>query len=269
MGMTYAELSVFGRLRKIAKAGPYSMFCKLLHLWKDVCTPRQGLPRPRPRSREGLTPRSRRPLLLWGERGWRSECHAFGLCWTRSGRSLQARSPQHCRQRVGQGLRTRSGSALLSEPRGYSSAPLSTGCALSCLGPCEAAGRSAGAAQGDAAQPRPRVSTRRASLARQVADKVKRFFSKYAVNRHKMTTLTPAYHAESYSPDDNRFDLRPFLYHVGWPWQFRRIEHQVSGRRGFSSGRRGLGWARPLSPSLLQRPGPGVGDRHVRLRAGR
>lgn len=39
--MTYAELSVYGRLRKIAKAGPYSMFCKLLHLWRDVCTPRQ------------------------------------------------------------------------------------------------------------------------------------------------------------------------------------------------------------------------------------
>lgn len=27
-----------------------------------------------------------------------------------------------------------------------------------------------------------------------------------------MTTLTPSYHAEQYSPDDNRFDLRPFLY---------------------------------------------------------
>nr|XP_012613089.1 glutamine-dependent NAD(+) synthetase isoform X5 [Microcebus murinus] len=101
MGMTYEELSVFGRLRKVAKAGPYSMFCKLLTLWSDICSPRQ------------------------------------------------------------------------------------------------------------------------------VADKVKRFFSKYAMNRHKMTTLTPAYHAENYSPDDNRFDLRPFLYNTGWPWQFRCIENQV------------------------------------------
>lgn len=41
MGMTYSELSVYGRLRKIAKAGPYSMFCKLLTMWKDTCTPRQ------------------------------------------------------------------------------------------------------------------------------------------------------------------------------------------------------------------------------------
>ncbi|XP_045414166.1 glutamine-dependent NAD(+) synthetase isoform X3 [Lemur catta] len=101
MGMTYEELSVYGRLRKVTKAGPYSMFCKLLTLWRNVCSPRQ------------------------------------------------------------------------------------------------------------------------------VAEKVKRFFSKYAMNRHKMTTLTPAYHAENYSPDDNRFDLRPFLYHTGWPWQFRCIENQV------------------------------------------
>ncbi|XP_077913761.1 glutamine-dependent NAD(+) synthetase isoform X1 [Halichoerus grypus] len=101
MGMTYAELSVYGRLRKITKAGPYSMFCKLVTMWRDVCSPRQ------------------------------------------------------------------------------------------------------------------------------VADGVRRFFSKYAANRHKMTTLTPAYHAESYSPDDNRFDLRPFLYRAGWPWQFRCIEDVV------------------------------------------
>jgi NAD+ synthase (glutamine-hydrolysing) len=39
-----------------------------------------------------------------------------------------------------------------------------------------------------------------------------------------MTTLTPSYHAESYSPDDNRFDLRPFLYPVRFPWQFRKID---------------------------------------------
>uniref|UniRef100_A0A8D1LF53 Glutamine-dependent NAD(+) synthetase n=1 Tax=Sus scrofa TaxID=9823 RepID=A0A8D1LF53_PIG len=101
MGVTYSELSVYGRLRKVAKTGPYSMFCRLLVLWKDTCSPRQ------------------------------------------------------------------------------------------------------------------------------VADKVKRFFSKYSANRHKMTTLTPAYHAESYSPDDNRFDLRPFLYNTRWPWQFRCIENQV------------------------------------------
>lgn len=102
MGMTYSELSVIGRLRKISKCGPFSMFCKLIHMWKDVLSPAQ------------------------------------------------------------------------------------------------------------------------------VAQKVKHFFRMYSINRHKMTTVTPSYHAESYSPDDNRFDLRPFLYNTKWPWQFRAIDNQVS-----------------------------------------
>ena len=63
---------------------------------------------------------------------------------------------------------------------------------------------------------------------REVAVKVKRFFRYYAINRHKMTTLTPSYHAESYSPDDNRFDLRQFLYNTRWTWQFRKIDQIVT-----------------------------------------
>lgn len=58
----------------------------------------------------------------------------------------------------------------------------------------------------------------------EIAEKVKKFFFYYSLNRHKQTTLTPAYHAESYSPDDNRFDHRQFLYNVKWPWQFGRID---------------------------------------------
>ncbi|XP_051235970.1 glutamine-dependent NAD(+) synthetase isoform X3 [Dicentrarchus labrax] len=102
MGMTYSELSVIGRLRKISKCGPFSMFCKLIHMWKDALSPTE------------------------------------------------------------------------------------------------------------------------------VAQKVKHFFRMYSVNRHKMTTITPSYHAVSYSPDDNRFDLRPFLYNTRWTWQFRCIDNQVS-----------------------------------------
>ncbi|XP_067105053.1 glutamine-dependent NAD(+) synthetase isoform X2 [Osmerus mordax] len=102
MGMTYSELSVIGRLRKISKCGPYSMFCKLIHTWKEAFSPLQ------------------------------------------------------------------------------------------------------------------------------VASKVKHFFRMYSVNRHKMTTITPSYHAESYGPDDNRFDLRPFLYNTRWSWQFRCIDNQVA-----------------------------------------
>lgn len=101
MGMSYAELSEFGRLRKQAHCGPFSMFCRLVAVWSDRCT------------------------------------------------------------------------------------------------------------------------------AHQVAEKVKHFFRCYAINRHKMTVLTPSYHAESYSPDDNRFDHRPFLYRANWSWQFRAIDLQV------------------------------------------
>ncbi|XP_027172679.1 glutamine-dependent NAD(+) synthetase-like [Coffea eugenioides] len=58
----------------------------------------------------------------------------------------------------------------------------------------------------------------------EVAEKVKHFFKYYSINRHKMTVLTPSYHAESYSPEDNRFDLRQFLYNARWPYQFRKID---------------------------------------------
>ena len=34
--MTYDELSTFGRLRKVQRCGPYSMFTKLIHMWKDL-----------------------------------------------------------------------------------------------------------------------------------------------------------------------------------------------------------------------------------------
>ena len=52
--------------------------------------------------------------------------------------------------------------------------------------------------------------------ASEVAVKVKRFFRMYAINRHKMTVLTPSYHCENYGNDDNRYDLRQFLYDTKW-----------------------------------------------------
>ncbi|CBQ73960.1 probable QNS1-Glutamine-dependent NAD Synthetase [Sporisorium reilianum SRZ2] len=67
--------------------------------------------------------------------------------------------------------------------------------------------------------------------AEKVAEKVKLFWFEYARNRHKMTTLTPSYHAEGYSPDDNRFDLRPFLYPSRFPFQFRKIDELVARLR--------------------------------------
>ena len=62
----------------------------------------------------------------------------------------------------------------------------------------------------------------------EVAQKVKHFFRMYSINRHKQTVLTPSLHMENYSPDDNRFDLRQFLYNSSWPWQFRAISNHAN-----------------------------------------
>ena len=40
--------------------------------------------------------------------------------------------------------------------------------------------------------------------------------------------MTPAYHAECYSTDDNRFDLRQFIYDTDWEVQFKQIDLIVS-----------------------------------------
>ena len=69
----------------------------------------------------------------------------------------------------------------------------------------------------------------------QVAEKVKRFFYYYAINRHKQTVLTPSYHAENYSPDDNRFDLRPFLIDPRFAWASKKIDAVVAQCEGKGS----------------------------------
>jgi len=51
-------------------------------------------------------------------------------------------------------------------------------------------------------------SHKKSLSAREIGDKVKKFFYYYAINRHKSTVLTPSYHCENYGTDDNRFDLR-------------------------------------------------------------
>ncbi|KAK2624616.1 hypothetical protein QTJ16_005809 [Diplocarpon rosae] len=100
MGMTYDELSAFGRLRKINKLGPYGMFEKLLHLWAHKLSPQQ------------------------------------------------------------------------------------------------------------------------------IYEKVRFFSWNYGINRHKQTTITPAYHMEAYGVDDNRFDMRPFLY-PSFQWAYAKIERSI------------------------------------------
>ncbi|QDS67499.1 hypothetical protein FKW77_001435 [Venturia effusa] len=63
---------------------------------------------------------------------------------------------------------------------------------------------------------------------REIAQKTKFFFHYYAINRHKMTTITPSMHANDYSPDDNRFDMRPFLYPPSYQsWSYKKIDEYL------------------------------------------
>ena len=48
MGLTYAELSDLGRLRKQAACGPYTTFCRLVHSWKGTSTPAEIAHKVRP-----------------------------------------------------------------------------------------------------------------------------------------------------------------------------------------------------------------------------
>ena len=63
-----------------------------------------------------------------------------------------------------------------------------------------------------------------------------------------MTTLTPSYHAENYSPDDNRFDLRPFLQNASFDAQFAAIDRAVAQAKAEAEAERapnGAGGAAP------------------------
>ncbi|KAL1970772.1 hypothetical protein VTN77DRAFT_2606 [Rasamsonia byssochlamydoides] len=114
MGMTYTELGVFGRLRKVAKLGPWAMYEKLLHVWGNEYSPRE------------------------------------------------------------------------------------------------------------------------------IYEKTRHFFHHYAINRHKMTVLTPSYHAEQYSPEDHRHDLRQFLY-PPFTWAYKKMEENVKRweEKGWVTGKAG------------------------------
>ncbi|KAK4500294.1 hypothetical protein PRZ48_008483 [Zasmidium cellare] len=74
---------------------------------------------------------------------------------------------------------------------------------------------------------------------RDVYKKVRDFMYYYAINRHKMTTMTPGLYLESYTPDDNRYDLRPFLY-PRFTFEHRKIENMLrvmeEGEAGVANG---------------------------------
>jgi len=90
----------------------------------------------------------------------------------------------------------------------------------------------------------------------EVAVKVKRFFYYYSVNRHKMCVITPSYHAEGYSPDDNRFDLRPFVYNTRWTRQFAAIDRLVAKRKTPDDAQESAGPGDPESASKRTKTSP-------------
>ncbi|KAJ5251378.1 hypothetical protein N7489_001788 [Penicillium chrysogenum] len=75
---------------------------------------------------------------------------------------------------------------------------------------------------------------------REIYEKTRHFFYYFSINRHKMTVLTPSYHAEQYSPEDNRHDLRQFLY-PPFTWAYKKMEDNVKywESKGWTTGKGG------------------------------
>ena len=61
----------------------------------------------------------------------------------------------------------------------------------------------------------------------ELARKVKLFFTHYSNNRHKTATLPPSFFYDPEACDDNRFDMRPWLYATDWSYQFDIIDERV------------------------------------------
>lgn len=72
------------------------------------------------------------------------------------------------------------------------------------------------------------LAQRKFADAKDLAKKVKKFFVNYGQNRHKVTTLTPSFHYDPESCDDNRYDCRPFLYETDWRHQFTQIDQKLA-----------------------------------------
>jgi NAD+ synthase (glutamine-hydrolysing) len=62
---------------------------------------------------------------------------------------------------------------------------------------------------------------------REIGYRVEKFYDRYIKNRNKTTILTPSVHLLP-SPDDNRFDLRPFLYPADRSVQFKYMDKLIS-----------------------------------------
>eukprot|EP00392_Amoebophrya_sp_AT5.2_P014001 g14137.t1 len=186
--MSYRELGDLGFARKCERAGPYTTFEKLVHRWRS-----QNYTR--------LTPSKRNAQL-----------------------NAQSATPFSSNSK-GKGKNQNQNVENRNLPSAIAVAA-STGF-LSADGPAPASSEDKTASPPPSPGSSARMKKQEAQFVREVAQKVKDFYFYNAINRHKMTTLTPAYHAENYSPEDNRFDLRPFLYPAGFARQFRAIDEGV------------------------------------------
>lgn len=54
------------------------------------------------------------------------------------------------------------------------------------------------------------------------------FLSSNLIGPRYVVKYNATFNLQSYSPEDNRFDLRQFLYNARWPYQFRKIDEIVS-----------------------------------------
>ena len=59
---------------------------------------------------------------------------------------------------------------------------------------------------------------------KEIAKKVKNFFTRYSINRHKQTTMTPSLSLDTYGAEDNRLDMRQIFYETNWTVPFGEID---------------------------------------------
>ena len=59
---------------------------------------------------------------------------------------------------------------------------------------------------------------------KEIAKKVKHFFTRYSINRHKASIMPPSLCIDKYGSDDNRFDLRQLFYETNWTVPFGEID---------------------------------------------
>jgi hypothetical protein len=56
---------------------------------------------------------------------------------------------------------------------------------------------------------------------------VKKFYSSFCSNRHKVCTLPPGLHLTKYSAENDRFDRRPLFYHTSLKFEEKMLQNYL------------------------------------------